>query len=155
MKNWARVARDQGGIVRRDQLTAIGYSYREVDRLLAAGAVVATLHPGVYQAAGAPASEEAATWLAVLGSRAVLSYVSAARHWDLPVDADGRIHITRFDRSRFRSSRLLRVHRTLLVPGATTDRCGLEVTTRTETLLDCLGWLTVPAARTLLDRAMQ
>jgi putative AbiEi antitoxin of type IV toxin-antitoxin system len=155
MKNWARVARGQGGIVRRDQLSAIGYSYREVDRLISSGAVVATVHPGVYRAAGAPATEEAATWLAVLGCRAVLSYVSAARHWELPVAADGQIHITRFDRSRFRPSPLLRVHRTLLVPGATTDRWGLEVTTRTETLLDCLGWLPLPAARTLLDRAMQ
>ena len=110
---------------------------------------------GVYRAAGAPASEEAALWLAVLGSRAVLSYLSAARWWDLPVVGDARIHITRFDRSQFRSSRLLRVHRTLLVPGATTVCRGLDVTTRSETILDCLGWLNLGPARTLLDRAMQ
>ena len=155
MEKWARVARGQGGIVRRDQLTAIGYSYRGVDRLVSGGAVVTTSHPGVYRAAGAPATEEAATWLAVLGARALLSYVSAARWWELPVVADGRIHITRFDRARFRPSPLLRVHRTVLLPGAMTIRFGLEVTTRTETLLDCLGWLPLPAARTLLDRAMQ
>ena len=106
-------------------MRAIGYSYREVDGLVSAGAVISTPHPGVYRAAGAPATEEAATWLAVLGARAVLSYVSAARWWELPVTADGRIHITRFDRARSHPSTLLRVQRVLLVPGATTVRFGL------------------------------
>jgi very-short-patch-repair endonuclease len=152
---WQTFARSQGGMVRRDQLLGIGYSSAAVDRLVATVAVTPTRSPGVYRAAGAPATEEAAVWLAVLGSRAVLSYLSAAQRWELPVPQDGWIHITRFDRARCRSPRLLRVHRTLLLPEATTTRCGLELTTRSETLLDCLGWLDLGAARTLLDRAVQ
>lgn len=152
---WSGLARKQGGIVRRDQLLRIGYALPAVERLVAGSALVTTRHSGVYRAAGAPATEEAAAWLAVLGLRAVLSFLSAAHWWELPVRGDGRLHITRFDRARCRSTRGLRVHRTLLPPAATTTRTGLDLTTRDETLLDCLGWFTRPAARTLLDRAMQ
>jgi very-short-patch-repair endonuclease len=90
-----------------------------------------------------------------LGARAVLSYLSAAAWWDLPVEQDGRIHVTRHHRQRLLTHERIRVHRTLLVPSAVTTWYGLDVTTRTETLLDCLGWLRLGAARTLLDRALQ
>jgi very-short-patch-repair endonuclease len=91
----------------------------------------------------------------VLGSRAVLSYLSAAEWWQLPVPHDGRIHVTKHDRQRNAVHPLLKVHRTLLVPSAVTNRFCLPITTRTETLLDCLGWLQVRPARDLLDRAFQ
>ena len=85
----------------------------------------------------------------------MLSYLSAAMWWGLPVEPDGRIHITRQERQRLLTHKLIRVHRTLLVPDAVTTKFGLRVTTRTETLLDCLGWLPLPTARNLLDRAFQ
>lgn len=93
--------------------------------------------------------------MAVLGGNAVLSYLAAAWWWELPFESDERVHITRFDRQRLETGAGIRVHRTMLPPDATTTRFGLALTTRTETLLDCLGWVRPPVARTVLDRACQ
>jgi very-short-patch-repair endonuclease len=152
---WPDIARRQGGVVRRSQLAAIGMSRQRIDHLVHSRQLLTTSRRGTYRAAGAPASSESEAWLAVVGSRAVLSYLSAAMWWGLPVDQDGRIHITRRERQRLLTHKLIRVHRTLLLPEAVTTRFGLHVTTRTETLLDCLGWLPLPSARNLLDRAYQ
>jgi hypothetical protein len=110
---------------------------------------------GVYRAPGAPDSPESAAWTAVLATNSPLSYVSAAQAWDIPVADDGKIHITRFDRRRLAWPAGVRVHRVALDPRAVTKRYGWPVTTRTETLLDCLGWLQPNAAQTLADRAQQ
>jgi very-short-patch-repair endonuclease len=152
---WPDIARSQGGIVHRSQLVALGVSRQRIDHLVHSRLLLTTSRRGTYRAAGAPTSPESEAWLAVLGSHAVLSYLSAARWWGLPVEQDGRIHITRRERRRLITHKLIRVHRTLIVPEAVTTRFGLRVTTRTETLLDCLGWLPLPAARNLLDRAFQ
>ncbi len=152
---WPDIARRQAGIVCRRQLFAAGLSPDEVRHLVRSGLLVATPHRGTYRVAAAPDSPESQAWLAVLGARAVLSYLSAAAWWDLPVEQDGRIHVTRRERQRLLTHKRIRVHRTLLVPSVVTTRFGLDVTTRTETLLDCLGWLRAGAARTLLDRALQ
>jgi very-short-patch-repair endonuclease len=93
--------------------------------------------------------------VAVLAANAVLSHVSAALWWDLPVEPDGVLHVIRPHRRRFTDVPVVRVHRTMLENSAVTTRFGLQVTTRVETLLDCLGWLPSPAARTLADRAFQ
>lgn len=126
-----------------------------MNHLVRSGALVVTSHRGVYQAAAAPNTPATVAWRAVLGAHAVLSYLSAAAWWELPVEQDGRIHVTRRARQRLATHRLIRVHRTLLVPEAVTTRFGLRITTRAQTVLDCLGWLPVPAARNLLDRAFQ
>src|SRR5882757_9694859 len=152
---WPDIARKQGGVVSRDQLVALGLTRGRVNHLVRSEALVATPHRGAYRVAGAPRTSTSDAWLAVLGSRAVLSYLSAAWWWGLPVEQDGRIHVTRRARQRLLTHKLIRVLRTLLVASAVTTRFGLLVTTRTETLLDCLGWLSLPAARNLLDRAFQ
>ena len=152
---WPDIARRQAGIVRRSQLVAVGLTRHQIARLLDSRLLIATPHRGIYQSTSAPRSPESQAWLAVLGARAVLSYLSAAAWWDLPVEQDGRIHVTRRERQRLLTHKRIRVHRTLLVPSVVTTRFGLDVTTRTETLLDCLGWLRAGAARTLLDRALQ
>ena len=152
---WDHVARRQGGIVTSRQLIAVGGTRGSIDTLLRREVLTPTAYRGVYRAAGAPHSPDAEAWLTVLGSRAVLSFVSAAQWWDLPVDGDGRIHVTRHERQRFDPHPLVRIHRTKLSATAVTDRFGLAVTTRRETLLDCLGWVGASAARTLLDRACQ
>lgn len=152
---WPDIARRQAGVVRRSQLLAVGLTRHQIARLLDSRLLTATPHRGVYRAAGAPDSPDSQAWLAVLGARAVLSYLSAAAWCDLPVEQDGRIHVTRQHRQRLLTHERIRVHRTLLVPSAVTTWYGLDVTTRTETLLDCLGWLRLGAARTLLDRAFQ
>lgn len=152
---WTDLAERQCGVIRRSQLFAVGVSRAQVDHLVRVGRLTRTEHNGVYRAAGAPRTPESAAWTAVLGARAVLSYLSAARWWGLPVEPDGRIHVTRRERQKFATHKLIRIHRTLLVPEAVTTRFGLRVTTRPETLLDCLGWLPLPATRNLLDRAFQ
>jgi very-short-patch-repair endonuclease len=152
---WPDIARRQAGVVRRSQLLAVSLTRHQIARLLDSRLLTATPHRGVYRAASAPDSPDSQAWLAVFGARAVLSYLSAAAWWDLPVEQDGRIHVTRHHRQRLLTHKRIRVHRTLLVPSAVTTWYGLDVTTRTETLLDCLGWLRLGAARTLLDRAFQ
>jgi very-short-patch-repair endonuclease len=153
--HWTDLARRQAGALRRSQLTTIGLTADRIDHMVRSRLLLRSAHRGVYRAAGAPDSPDCQAWLAVLGARAVLSYLSAAAWWDLPVEPDGRIHVTRHERQKFATHRRIRVHRTLLVASSTTMRYGLDVTTRTETLLDCLGWLRTGAARTLLDRAFQ
>jgi very-short-patch-repair endonuclease len=152
---WPELARRQGGVITRDQLATLELTRGRINHLVRSGALVVTSHRGIYQAAAAPSTPATAAWRSVLGAHAVLSYLSAAEWWDLPVEQDGRIHVTRRARQRLATHKLIRVHRTLLVPEAVTTRFGLRITTRTETLLDCLGWLPVPAARNLLDRAFQ
>jgi len=153
--HWTDIARRQAGVVHRSQLLATGLTRDNIATLLGSRQLIVTPHRGVYRVAGAPLTGASRAWTAVLGARAVLSYLSAAEWWDLPVEQDGRIHVTRRARQRLATHKLIRVHRTLLVPEAVTTWFGLRVTTRTETLLDCLGWLPVPAARNLLDRAFQ
>ncbi len=124
--------------------------------VLQRGVLVDTANRGVYRSASAPQGPDSAIWTAVLASRSVVSYLSAAYWWQLSVADDGRVHITRAARARFTAAAPgLRVHRTALDPAATTTRFGLPVTTREQTLLDCLGWLPIDQARTLLDRACQ
>jgi very-short-patch-repair endonuclease len=152
---WDRIARRQSGVITRAQFVAAGVTVRQVDAMVVAGRAVPTGYRGVYRAAGAPDTRECRAWAAVLGARSVLSYLSAAQWWELPVESDGRIHITRHERQKWVSTPLVRVHRTVLDPRAVTTWLGLPVTTRTETLLDCMGWLPGGTARGLLDRAFQ
>ena len=113
------------------------------------------MSPGVYRAPGAPDGPASDVWRLILATRSPLSYSTAAALWGLPVLTDVRLHITRFDRRRLDWPTGVRVHRVLLNPTAVTELRGLLVTTRTETLLDCLGWLPLPDARVLADRAKQ
>lgn len=139
----------------RNQLLATGLTRHHIAQLLRRRLLTTASQQGVYRSTSAPRTAASQAWVAVLGARAVLSYLSAAEWWDLPVMQDGRIHVTRRARQRLATHKLIRIHRTLLVPEVVTTRFGLRITTRTETLLDCLGWLPVPAARNLLDRAFQ
>jgi REase_MTES_1575 len=152
---WDQVARRQGGAITRAQLRAVGRTDDRIDGMLAAAELLPTGHRGVFRAAGAPRNTAAQTWITVLATRSVLSYLSAAQWWGFPVESDGRIHVTRHDRQKWPSDRYLRVHRTQLESAAVTTWLGLPVTTRVETLLDCIGWLPMTSARTLLDRAFQ
>ena len=153
--HWTDVARRQAGVVHRSQLVATGLTRDNIATLLRSRLLIVTPHRGVYRATSVRRTTAAEAWTAVLGARAVLSYLSAARWWALPVEQDGRIHVTRRSRQRLATHKLIRIHRTVLVPEAVTTRFGLRVTTRTETLLDCLGWLPLPTSRNLLDRAFQ
>src|SRR5882757_633893 len=117
---WPDIARRQSGIVCRSQLIATGLSRQRIDHLVHSRALLTTSHRGTYRAAGAPRTAQSEAWVAVLGARAVLSYLSAAEWWGLPVEQDGRIHVTRRARQRLLTHKLIRIHRTLLAPEAVT-----------------------------------
>jgi very-short-patch-repair endonuclease len=152
---WASIARRQGGIISRAQLIELGYTADMIAGLKRRGRLSSTGNFGVYRAPGSPDSSESAAWTAVLATNSPLTYLSAAEAWDVPVPDDGKIHITRFDRRRLAWPAGVRVHRVALDPVAVTKRYGWPVTTRTETILDCLGWLQIGDARNLADRAQQ
>jgi very-short-patch-repair endonuclease len=153
--HWTEIARRQAGVIRRGQLVWAGLTRNQIDHLGRTQVLTGTAYRGVYRVGGAPRSPEAEAWGAVLGAKAVLSHISAAIWWDLPVEADGRLHVVRRERARFTDVHGVRVHRTLLAPEMITARFGLDVTTKIETLLDCLGWLPHTSARSLLDRSFQ
>jgi very-short-patch-repair endonuclease len=149
------MTRRQGGLVARRQLSAIDVGPREVDALLRSGRLEATRGTGVYRAGGAPHTPETPAWLAVLGTDSPLSYLSAAEWWEIEVPLDGWVHVTRLGRRRLDWPSGVRVHRVGLDPTAVTTRFGLVLTTRVETVLDCMGWLSLGSARALGDRAVQ
>ncbi|SDJ52769.1 Transcriptional regulator, AbiEi antitoxin, Type IV TA system [Frankineae bacterium MT45] len=143
-------------MVSRQQLPAAGYRRGQISGLVSGGRLE-TLPRwiGVYRAAGTPSTPEATQWAAVLDARCVLSYLSAAAWWELPVPDDCRVHVTAPNRRRTKAPAGVRVHRVGLEPSDITERFGMPITTRTETILDCAGWLPLGPASTLIDRALQ
>lgn len=152
---WTSITRAQGGLVTRQQLQGCGLSTGQAQWLLDSGRLEPTRAAGVYRAAGAPSTDETPAWFAVLSSGSPLSYLSAAIWWEMPVPYDGLLHITRSDRRRLDWPAGVRVHRVQLTQSAVTTRRGMPVTTRAETLLDCIGWLGFGDAAALADRAIQ
>jgi very-short-patch-repair endonuclease len=152
---WTDRAQAQGGVIGRSQLRALGYSDPSISGLVTRGRLIRVGGGSVYRVAGAPETPEGNTWAAVLSIGAPLSYPTAAQLWELPVRVDGYLHVTRYERRRLDWPAGVRVHRVLLDPSTVTERHGLPVTTRVETLLDCLGWLRFNEAVTLADRSKQ
>jgi very-short-patch-repair endonuclease len=153
--SWTDQAQRQDGAISRSQLATAGLSLGAINGIVRRGGLVLTRVAGVYRVAGAPDGTDTIRWTAALGTKSPLSYLTAAQVWELPAPDDGMLHITRFDRRRLDWPPGVRVHRVALEPIAVTHRGGLLVTTRTETLLDCLGWMQLNDARTLADRAQQ
>jgi very-short-patch-repair endonuclease len=152
---WHKIARRQAGIICRGQLLAAGLTRDQARHVVRSGQLSARRIGASIASLERRTAPDSQAWLAVLGARAVLSYLSAADWWGLPVEQDGCLHATRHERQRLLTHARIRIHRVLLVPSAVTSRFGLRVTTRTETLMDCLGWLPIGPARTLLDRGLQ
>ncbi len=152
---WTTVAEEQGGLISRRQLRGIDVPARTVDHWLAGGRLRPTGAAGVYRVAGAPDTARTPAWFAVLSTRSPLSFHSAAAWWEMPVEPDGWVHITRFDRRRLDWPHGVRVHRVALDPSSVVSRRGLPVTSRPETVLDCMGALSFGRALTLADRALQ
>lgn len=152
--SWTAIARTQGGLIARSQLVAAGVAPGTVDSWLARGRLGATSAIGVYRVAGAPVTEDERAWFAALSTRSVVSYLSAARWWAMPVEQDGQVHITRFARRRIDWPQGVRVHRVALSRSAVVKHRGLWVTNPAETVLDCIGWLSAGRALTLADRAL-
>lgn len=153
--SWTDLTRRQAGLVTRSQLRCVGIARGTVDEWLAGGRLEATGIDGVYRLGGAPSAAGESAWLAVLGTRSPLSYTSAGQWWDMDVPDDGHVHITRFDRRRLDWPAGVRVHRVAIDETCVVRHRGLWVTTRSETVLDCMGWLSPGRAAVLGDRALQ
>ena len=153
--HWTQRCRLQGGLISRRQLHALGLARAAIDNLVRSGRLEPTTCRGVYRAAATPVTTHTAPWFAVLRTNSPLSFASAAAWWGMPVLSDGLVHITRWDRRRLTWPPGVRVHRVALAPSAVVEHMGMDVTTRVETILDCMGYLPIGPARTLADRALQ
>jgi very-short-patch-repair endonuclease len=150
----AAVARQQGGVFSRRQALNAGYTARQIRYRLGTGQWRAPA-VGVLCDATVEPREFAEIWARLLaaGSTAVLSHRSAARLWGLWA-APSPVDVT------VRGGRTPRVagavvRRAVLPDGDVCRRAGLPVTCSARTVHDCLLTLPRPAARTLLDRALQ
>jgi hypothetical protein len=142
-------------LISRRQLYAVGLARATIDNLVRSGRLEATTGLGVYRAAATPITPDTASWFAVLRTNSPLSFASAAAWWGMPVLSDGLVHITRWDRRSLTWPDGVRVHRVALAFSAVVAHMGMNLTTRVETILDCMGYLPVGQARSLADRALQ
>jgi hypothetical protein len=144
----AEVAARQLGLVRRQDIAAIGVSDRELEHLVAHG-LLEVVHTGVYRhvavALDGRARLLAAVWAA--GAMAVASHRSAAWLWELRDVPRWRPEVTVAGRSR-RSPTRVTVHRTdRLEPLDITTCEGIPVTTIQRTLLDLGAVTDLPVVR--------
>jgi very-short-patch-repair endonuclease len=90
-----RLAASQHGIVTRRQLLALGYSPRSVEHRVARGRLF-PVSLGIY-AVGWPALNQKRRWAAAVlagGEGAALSHRSAAAHWEIGKEREGRIDVS-------------------------------------------------------------
>jgi very-short-patch-repair endonuclease len=153
--DWTDICARQAGVIALSQLRSCSVSDTTVDSMVHSDRLVPGSWRGVYLLNGAGHTVDSASWEAVLGTRSVLSYLSAASAWDVPVEQDGKVHVTIPKRRRVRFPRGVRVHRVHLDDSVVTERHGIPITTRVETVLDCIGWISLGRGRTLADRALQ
>lgn len=147
----AKLARDQLGLVTREQLIALGMSDHWIYHWIRRG-FFEVVHPGVYRIAGSPPRWEQTLLAACLaaGGSAVASHRSAAALWGLDGDFRSEIDIAvpRLDKSRPKG---VTVHRsTDLVDDHVTVRRGVPVTKPARTLVD----LGAVARQSDVDRAV-
>src|ERR687893_920555 len=140
----AEAAARQLGLVRREDIAAIGVSDRELEHLVAVG-LLEGVHTGIYRHVAVPldgrARVLAAVWAA--GSVAVASHRTAAWLWEMRDVPRWRPEGTVAGRSR-RSPTRVTVHRTDRLDPMDVTACeGIPVTTVPRTLLD-LGAVTDP-----------
>jgi very-short-patch-repair endonuclease len=127
----ARLAGTQQGVVTTAQLAAAGIGRRGVAHRVAHGRLTPMLR-GVYRVGpiAAPYGREMA---AVLATRGVLGYHTAAAIWGIRPPADGDVHVVISGRDA-RSRGGLRVHRSASLDAAV--HLGLPLTTVPRTLHD-------------------
>jgi very-short-patch-repair endonuclease len=128
----ARLATHQCGVVGRDQLVALGFTRREINRRVDARRLI-RLHQGVY-AVGHEALSDRGRMIAALlaaGPGAALSHRTAAYLWKILPSMPSFVDVTLTDRKP-RSRHELKIHRAVSLE--TTRHHGLLTTTPLQTI---------------------
>jgi very-short-patch-repair endonuclease len=130
-------ARNQHGVVSRDQLLAIGYKRHAIDHRIRTGRLY-PLHRAIY-AVGRPHVTEHGHWMAAVlacGNGAIISHSSAAALWRIGLEDRDIVELSL--PSPFQRRRPgLRIHRRpALQPRDVTREYGIPVTTPVQTLVD-------------------
>lgn len=146
------VARHQAGQFTYRQARTDGWSGRQIRQRIASGRWIVILH-GVLAASGHPVDRSARTRAAQLVTGGVVSHLTAALLWGLPVRDDGRLHVTVPPSVRVRHREVV-VHRLPLDDDDVGCIDGMPVTSRARTMLDCLATLPEPQARRFLDQLL-
>jgi predicted transcriptional regulator of viral defense system len=152
--SWAETAREQAGVICRDQLRAAGMADHVTDHLVHRGALE-LVSRGVYLARGAPLTYRARIWAAVLATSGIVGFGTAAELWGVDDGRPARIELVLPPHRHVLVPPGVRVHRVLVPGSAINRREGLPITSRTWTLLDHLGRLPRAEAFRLADRALQ
>ena len=141
------LAERQFGVVRRDQLLALGISGSTISRWETADRLH-RLHPSVYALGHRALKDEGRLCAALLyaGSGAALSHLTAAWWWDLLDEPPGWIHVSA--RTKRKTIRGVVVHHPRLVEEAT--HRGLWVTAVPRTLLDIASMISFGRLRRAL-----
>jgi hypothetical protein len=148
-----RIARRQAGVLSRDQLTVVGLTRRQVERLVDRGVLVRAGR-SVLRVAGAPSHEHTAMWVATLATRGVLIGSSAAALWGLISRPPTQVWIAIPTNRRVVAPSGVRVRRTNLSTTEVTERFGLPVTDRPRSALDHIAVCSVAEATVFADRAL-
>ena len=153
---WLELARQQAGVISRAQLVENGIGHDQVKRLLADGRLVAQCR-AVHLVGGAPLTQQARLWIAILATRGVLGFATAAELWGM---IEGQrptlaVHIVLPQSRRVLPPPWVRVHRVPVPPRHVVERDGLPMTSKAWTLCDHLPTLRVNEATQLADRALQ
>lgn len=133
---WA-LARDQHGVVTREQLLALGFSAKAIEHRLRTGRLFRSAR-GVYLVGWNQMTPERRWMVAVLacGEKACLSHRSAAAFWGIGTEQEGRVDITVRRRAELKRPGI-RIHsRWALARNRVTVERGIPVTKPLQTLID-------------------
>ncbi len=151
---WASIACRQGGVITRAQLRLCGHGDEAIDHLLAVGALDVRC-TGVFAARGSPFTYSHRLWIAVLATRGILGFATAAHLWGANDAQPALVDVAVGHERRVAIPAGVRLHRVRVPPTMATHRDGLPVTCRSWTVLDHLGRLSHSDAYRLADRALQ
>ncbi|MDQ2837247.1 MAG: DUF559 domain-containing protein [Actinomycetota bacterium] len=151
---WVRLARSQHGVLSRRQLIRAGLTEAQLVGLLDK-AILCRQGAGVYRVTPAPASFDAALWVAVLATGGVLYGSTAAYLWGMVGEHRGPIRIAIARHQRAVAPAGVSMLRRDLAPGAIDSRWRLPVTVRRLAAIDHLVSLPLAEATSFADRALQ
>jgi very-short-patch-repair endonuclease len=149
----AELAEHQHGVLARRQLLEAGACDRAIGRRIERGRLQ-IVHRGVFALGHRLLTENGRCMAAVLagGEQAILSHVSAARLWGLPIGPTTPIHVTAPSQRSSAASDVV-FHRGSIPPDEVSEIQGIPVTTTARTLLDLGSCIPLHRLRGLVDEA--